>query len=211
MFEITRGAEGITTSGKSLLQLAQTLTSSIRCPSRPGSALQPQTSEVRYRMVAQQPQTVARTDYAINEGDWISDSGSGPPSLSAVTSYAWIDPLRVTGVSWQRGSTAFRGVIDGLTATYLVGEKRVSHLGYDSGQDRGHDQAPYTGADLDTTRWVTEPPSPDSKTLEPLERRFGSVHSSGCNMLFCDGSVKMIGYSIHPDVHRQHGNRHDDR
>jgi len=39
--------------------------------------------------------------------------------------------------------------------------------------------------------------------------RFGSAHSVGCNFVLCDGSVRMIGYTIDPEVHRRLANRRD--
>ena len=43
----------------------------------------------------------------------------------------------------------------------------------------------------------------------PNDYSFGSAHSSGFNMVFCDGSVHSIGYSIDVEVHRCLANRKD--
>jgi prepilin-type processing-associated H-X9-DG protein len=65
----------------------------------------------------------------------------------------------------------------------------------------------FSGVDVDITRWVISPPSPDGDDVE--ERRFGSAHPGGCNFTFCDGSVHLISYQIDPEVHRRLGNRRD--
>ena len=38
---------------------------------------------------------------------------------------------------------------------------------------------------------------------------FGSAHTNGIHMAFCDGSVQMIHYTIDPKAHRCLGNRQD--
>ena len=38
---------------------------------------------------------------------------------------------------------------------------------------------------------------------------FGSVHSGGMNMAYCDGHVDTVAYDIDPYLHRSLGNRLD--
>jgi prepilin-type processing-associated H-X9-DG protein len=38
---------------------------------------------------------------------------------------------------------------------------------------------------------------------------FGSPHSGGVSMAFCDGNARRISFSIDPEVHRSLGNRSD--
>jgi len=209
IFQLSASNGGLPQSN-SLIKMARTPLPLLRCPSRPGSQREPQGSNINYRLLTAQPVDCSRTDYAINEGDFISNTGAGPATLANGVDpyYAWKEMSSVTGVSWQRGSTSFNGISDGLSHTYLLGEKRVSRLGYEKGSDPGHDQSPYTGVDLDNTRWVTQVPRIDGPP-EALDRHFGSAHPSGCFMLMCDGSVQMRAYTIHPDVHRHAGNRKD--
>jgi prepilin-type processing-associated H-X9-DG protein len=72
----------------------------------------------------------------------------------------------------------------------------------------------YVGADYDIVRWAGHHqrgnlvPRQDKKDFEHDES-FGSPHPSGCQFLFCDGSVRTIGYDIDVRTHRQQANRHD--
>ena len=150
---------------------------------------------------------VAKTDYAINGGDWTCPGGPGPASLAQgdQPTYPWQNTSTATGICYLRSTVTIDDVRDGASNTYCVGEKyRISKE-----VDDGDDQGMYVGYDLDTTRW-TEPDSPplvDGPTYAP--RRFGSAHSGGCNFVFLDGSVHFIRYDIDEEVHRRLGNRRD--
>lgn len=150
---------------------------------------------------------VATTDYAINEGDWISDTREGPASLAEGdnAAYLWPDMSLANGVSFLRSEVRTSMIRDGQTQTYLLGEKYVSRGGNQTGHDFGNDQAAISGVDIDINRWTTDPPRPDGVAANP--RRFGSAHAAVCNMSFCDGSVRAISYSIDAGVHQRLGTR----
>jgi prepilin-type processing-associated H-X9-DG protein len=38
---------------------------------------------------------------------------------------------------------------------------------------------------------------------------FGSAHVAGWNVVFCDGSVRMMTYNLDPETHRRLSNRKD--
>ena len=206
LYRSTNMADG-PSQNVALGKLASTSLEVFLCPSRPGNILQSQSNRFVYRN-ATTPAWVARTDYAINEGDWISDTDSGPTSYAQADqgNYAWTDATKVTGVSWQHGSIAISQIADGSSHTYLAGEKRAGISGL---PDWGNDQSMFSGVDIDITRWTIQPPARDGKLDNPLERRFGSAHGTGCNMAMCDGSVRFVSFSIHPDIHRVIGNRKD--
>ena len=64
------------------------------------------------------------------------------------------------------------------------------------------------GAGQDMNRWT-------SRDLVPMQdrrgvsgsKRFGSAHQSGLNMMFCDGSVRHMSYTVDAETHRRLGNR----
>jgi len=191
-----------------LTQLTQTSVPLLLCPTRSGALLSPANPGVVPRNAHWQP-LVAKTDYAVNEGDYITDTREGPTTLQQGDSpgYAWADTTLATGIAFQRSQVTPAMVSDGLSCTYMLGEKHVSVEGYSNYSDSGYDQSAYSGVDLDINRWVLDPPLADAKSIE--ERRFGSAHAAGCHMAFCDGSVRSISYEIDAEVHRRLGNRLD--
>jgi prepilin-type N-terminal cleavage/methylation domain-containing protein len=179
-----------------------------KCPSRASELLGPPSLGADYRN-ADVPSRVARTDYAINEGDFITRTPGGPLTLTEgdAPGYLWTDVSMASGVSWLRDGVRIGMITDGASNTYLVGEKYVSRLGYHNPVDRGHDQPMYSGVDLDNARWTLQTPIQDEHVMS--ERSFGSAHSSVCFMSLCDGSVRAVSYSIDAEVHRNLGNRAD--
>jgi prepilin-type N-terminal cleavage/methylation domain-containing protein/prepilin-type processing-associated H-X9-DG protein len=179
-----------------------------RCPSRPSRPLSP-CHPILATVNADWVPMVAKSDYAVNEGDYITNTPAGPASLVAGDdpNYAWTDVSQATGVCFLRSEIRLAAIRDGTSQTYLVGEKYVSQPNYDSDGDPGHDGSMYSGVDLDINRWTLTVPLPDGDNIEA--RRFGSPHASGCQFLFCDGSVRLVSYGIDADIHRRLGNRHD--
>jgi prepilin-type N-terminal cleavage/methylation domain-containing protein/prepilin-type processing-associated H-X9-DG protein len=136
-----------------------------------------------------------------------------------------------TGVVFGRSEINFRKVSDGTSKVYMVGEKYMSTDNYDDGLDYGDNEPAFSGNNTDTLR-VTAPhrgirgklplradqpgPSDDGvnggKATDPGyggELIFGSAHSGGFNMAFCDGSARLIPFDIDPEVHRTYGHRYD--
>ncbi|MBI5759382.1 MAG: DUF1559 domain-containing protein [Planctomycetales bacterium] len=152
---------------------------------------------------------VAKSDYAICEGDFITNTPQGPATLAQGDdpNYAWTDVSQATGVGFLRSEIRMADIVKGTTHTYLIGEKYISQPNYDTHADPGHDQCMYTGVDLDVNRWTIDPPLPDNEAHFP--RRFGSAHAGGCLFVMCDGSVRTISYEIDSDLHRRLGNRKD--
>jgi len=189
-------------------KLMQTPLAMLACPTRSGPRLSPANPLVLPRNADWMPE-VAKTDYAVNEGDFITDTREGPATLQEGDKgqYAWRDTRKATGICFQRSEVRPAMVRDGLSQTYLIGEKHVSRGNEGTADDPGHDQSAYSGVDVDINRWTIDPPQQDASEVDM--RRFGSAHSGGCHFVFCDGAIKLISYEIDAAVHRRLGNRQD--
>ena len=192
------------------------------CPSRRRADTYPYTHDSPYYNI-DRPTVVGRNDYAANSGDMPqSGSDAGPPTLAEGDKKAendWnnqatgiIDPndlnkkryLAPTGIMYLRSMV--KAVDDGDSCTYLAGEKHLNIARYDT-SDADNDQGWDLGYDIDTNRWTSAQPYEDDNVTRT--NSFGSVHSGGCYMVFCDAHVDMISYDIDPEIHRQLGNRKD--
>ncbi len=188
--------------------LSQTPFPLMNCPSRPSQSLSlasTAATPVNASFVA----LVPKANYAANEGDYITNTNGGPTSLveGDKKSYSWTPTDKATGVIYLRSSVRLNDVTDGLSNIYLCGEKYVSSGHYDDGLDLGYDQSLFSGVDLDLNRWTIRPPKRDGRAQS--NREFGSAHSAGCYMLFCDGATRLMDYNVTPQIHRTLGNRHD--
>lgn len=186
------------------------------------------------------PAVAGRGDYAINSGhvynEWHNDAlGRGPKSYADAD--AWTanrtwggEQTRflqlpdgeetMTGVSFERSKVAIRQVADGLSNTYLVGERYIPIADYESGLNPADNETWCTGFNNDNYRstgwligvnYVPATPLPDSKLVvgEITAGRFGSAHPESWSSSFCDGSVRCLSYAIDWRVHRDLGNRGD--
>jgi prepilin-type N-terminal cleavage/methylation domain-containing protein len=186
------------------------------CPTRRRPDTFPYTHTEPYINI-DRPATIARSDYAANGGDdgFVINGSKGPaaaPSLSP--SNTFVDSFTV-----NRDSSGIVSVIsqwnpghvkDGLSKTYLIGERFVNAATYEIGSDQDDDQGWDVGYDWDTVRWTNVAPSFDGETaIVGRNNNFGSIHLGACHISMCDGSVKSVSYDIDKDVHRQAGNRKD--
>ncbi len=188
--------------------LTQTPVPLLACPTRSSGRISP-AAQVTAPFNADWADQVAKTDYAINEGDFITDTNEGPATFEQGDSgqYAWKDTTKASGIAFQRSQVRPAMVRDGLSLTYMIGEKYVIRSGPGTSADPGYDQSAYSGVDLDINRWVLNPPLPDGNG--DGSRLFGSSHPGGCHFVFCDGSVKSISFQIDAEVHRRLGHRQD--
>jgi prepilin-type processing-associated H-X9-DG protein len=160
------------------------------------------------------PSTIqARSDYAANAGAGYppelfpnqNDDGqrynTGPNSFSQISGFGWLSDKDFTGVIYQRSTIREKDIVDGLSNTFLAGEKYINPDHYYTGWAYG-DSGPWVqGYDWDIVRL--------GNSYHPLYRDqpgfggawdtewcFGSAHRAGCNFVFCDGSVHSINYTI---------------
>lgn len=142
----------------------------------------------------------ARTDYAMNGGPAKIET-TGPDA-----SESWIH-VDENGV-WKLGDmTKFADITDGLSNTYLIGEKAMDSGRYTDGTDFG-DRAPAMGwvdrrtAANASVRFAARSPARDSRNNCLACHDFGSAHATNWNAALSDGSVRSVSYSISLEVHR---------
>jgi prepilin-type processing-associated H-X9-DG protein len=178
------------------------------------------------------PRAVARGDYAINAGVSHVLSFAGPDDMdqgddanyweSNGTSVTDVEDF--TGICHLRLAATLQSISDGLSNTYLLGEKHLSVEEYETGRSPGDNESLFSGYCTDLHRFAgmvsgeVEDPSliPYHDSSEPPKAelpgfvRFGSAHPSVFNMAFCDGSVRSTDYGVDGEIHLRSGHRMDD-
>jgi prepilin-type processing-associated H-X9-DG protein len=141
----------------------------------------------------------------------LSSFGPPVPGPKGRTRDSGICDCRVTAVAFSHdGERLATGGMDrivchGTSNTYLVGEKYVDPFAYYSGQEEGDDEPMLIGMDMCISHCTALPPVRDRLNYKYFF--FGSAHAGGCNMLYCDGRVGLVAYSVDPAAHRRAGNR----
>ncbi len=148
---------------------------------------------------------VAKADYAVNYGNIFVAETPGPNAVTTVKTYAnYVDSQKVNGISAAYSEIRDAHVRDGLSKTYLVGEKYVPSDTVDDYQGGGDAQSMYTGYNDDIGRWAHIVPY-DARTTatgpQQSKNLFGSQHTGICQFVFCDGTVRPILVEIDLTVH----------
>lgn len=223
-------------------QVVQTPLSIINCPSRRANRLFPMVANEgggSGYFNSLTPSHAGRSDYAISSGhiynEWPDrDLGQGPKSYEDARSWDsngfWGGEqsilfrygdgnLRMTGISFERSTVSISQVSDGVSQTYLLGEKHVPVVHYKSGLDGGDNETWCTGFNNDNYRstgrlingQIVENVATHDATVgvSDTNGRFGAAHPASWNVAFCDGSVQQVSYDIDWRVHRDYGNRAD--
>ena len=142
----------------------------------------------------------ARTDFAMNGGP-----AEQIPADERPTNGPWI---RITGDGvWVMGKrTKFNRIFDGLSNTYMLGEKAMDLNRIVTGDGFG-DRSPLAGhhgvgiSSHSYVRYAARSPKVD-KYNNCLEcHDFGAIHPAGWNAAFADGRITTIDYSLDLLIH----------
>ncbi|MBN1851799.1 MAG: DUF1559 domain-containing protein [Pirellulales bacterium] len=226
IYDLQSGKTG-TAKMDAATQMASTPIAGLNCPSRraaqpyPIGKVHPKQRNPHYASMLTE---VARTDYASNGGSVLTYpnilggpwSSGGPPSTAAADApagdaeFAKIDNL-ANGISYFGSTIRLADISDGLSKTYLYGEKFINVDAYYTGTDDGDNENMYMGENGDISRWTETVylPMQDKPGMTNYWQFFGSAHPGSFNMSLCDGSVTSVDYEIDPDVYRRMGDRKD--
>lgn len=199
----------------------------LNCPTRRPAVLYDLSSTygIQFRLTNEAIPKVARSDYAINGGDYMQycyDDHS-PSDLIAGDDpdFQWDDMSHQTGICYQRSEIVITAITDGTSNTLLIGEKYVNSSHYSDGKDMGDSETMYSGDQLDLIRWtgISGTVGTNANNLPRQDKAavgegynvqwFGSAHADAFNMSLCDGSVRSISYTIDREIYRRLGNRKD--
>jgi prepilin-type N-terminal cleavage/methylation domain-containing protein/prepilin-type processing-associated H-X9-DG protein len=194
------------------------------CPSRRKAVGYPLTED-SVNSAQPTPLLGAKTDYAANGGSTPDGSssplvGAGPADTSCLSNYPncnWANDLNAVrkqnGVSGERTEVQPAHITDGMDCTLLAGEKSMNPIYYDTGTCAADKNSAYQGNGWNTNRWTGAggqfTPIPDAASSEDGSYRFGSAHAGGFNVVFCDGSAKMIRYGVDLNIWYRLGRRND--
>ena len=151
--------------------------------------------------------TMSRTDYGACVGDGQSQFAQ-PETWGQYPSYNWGTVSVGNGICYRRSQTTQAAIRDGLSNTYMVGEKYLNPLSYTDGSDYTDTEPIYTGNNDDTLRSSRLAPLQDQEGIGFIDR-FGSAHPGVWHVALCDGSVRGISFSIDEELHRRLGNADD--
>ncbi len=151
-----------------------------------------------------QPVKLSKTDYAANGGSVVLVTANGGPPISVLTNsstYSWpTDQSTFNGISGERSEVQSGHVPDGLSNVFLAGEKYLDpniYYTYSAGTPGAENNCALQGNGYDTNRWVFAAPTRDLKATNTTSCTiFGSAHTQGFQMVFCDGSVKLLNFKI---------------
>ena len=238
MYELGRGATATSnpTLAECVLQCVGTPLASLICPTRRLPVVYPHESpggqlyHTRLGDLAW-PALAGKSDYAASGGTTADGGGwnSGPSSYADADSWTpkdWsgvtgksVNHVTDTGVVATHSAVTMADITDGSSNTYLFGEKYMNPDHYTDGGVGYDDQSWDIGEDWDIVRWTGVTGDYTNPSYMPVQdtpgcdygMSFGSAHSGGFNMAFCDGSVQFMNYAIAVKTHYCLGCRNDNQ
>ena len=181
----------------------------MNCPSRRRAILYPDAGYLWAHNMSSTDKG-ARTDYCGSAGTRALCTGTGNiNSLARGDEFRdsdWIG--RSDGITYQWSEVESAQVTDGESNTYMVGEKYLSPDRYLNGVDSSDNESMYVGDDRDTLCNSSYRPLQDTPSVFN-QFCFGSPHPAGWNVCLCDGSVRLMNFTINPTTHLHLGDRND--
>ncbi len=131
------------------------------------------------------------------------------------------------GTVFCRSEVSSRNIEDGVSNTYLFGERHINPDEYQGAPTPGEEgssfntnQAAYCGYEWDNQKVAWSPVWDTPASQEDYQPRsdtpklknffiWGSAHPGTFNMVLCDGSVHGINYDVDPFVHSYKSSRFD--
>lgn len=190
-------------------ELLKTPLPGLYCPSRRSAEAYPLLEDyhARFGLLS------SRIDYAMNGGPAVPEdvaNGSATPADSSARTI-----INMADGFWQLGTfTKPNSITDGLSNSYMLGEKAMSTNNYTNGKDFG-DRAPITGwidhpeASNSNIRFASRAPHADRANSCLACHEFGSAHRSNWNAALADGSVRSIFYEMDMEIHRKLASIHE--
>lgn len=220
LFDLGRGTTGVALEAANVTR-QQTPLALWNCPSRRAVRNYPVGSTLVFIIKPKLCGVLtesARCDYAINGGEEFVGYGPGPDDLTQGDAglYTFPNWTNSTGISHTRSRVSFAMITDGLSNSYLIGEKYVSRSSAESGAGAGDDQGPYLSDERDAVRWAVfdgEYLTPKRDSAGPDTAadtfRFGSAHPNGFGVALADASVRWVSFTVTEETHRRLTNRRD--
>jgi prepilin-type processing-associated H-X9-DG protein len=113
--------------------------------------------------------------------------------------------IHTTQRPWKK-TISIADIRDGASNTLLLSEKRANLSNWTGAWN---DHGFWIGWDRDTINRGDWPPAPDMRV--GTNGRFGSSHPGGLNVLWADGSVDFVGYTVAQEVFARMCHRNDGR
>jgi len=210
------------------VQMVRTPLPTINCPSRRETTRFAKPVDGTYiaRNSGRNPgedNTVARSCYAANGGH-TGNAGiidmAGPPEgfdLAGGLAFGDLTTARreatfgeLSGLVYGGSEVRSEHVTDGMSNTYLLGERYIDGNHYTTGATGSDNETWVTGTNNDMIRtggWTPRQDVPGWNNGGALI--FGGPHAISFAMGFADGAVRWIRYEIDPAIHRSLSHRSD--